>query len=238
VIEEIAPYTNVVFIRDWVDRSNELIVTAEEAGLPIVLCVQGKEVTEKAGQLRRVLTRRTDAILAVCWVFPYHAGFKSGDVVNVGRRIKQEHPGVQYWLASMDRAIDQPEPNHVPSIVDAVVVVEPLDYTPQAVTAKADEYLPAWHKLAAGRPIIWYWLSGVPGSKGGIVPTTAPGTFRACLDAARRHKLAGLAFDRYGDPKGQERVPIDSRPELVEEIRGIAGELGLDASSGAPPRAN
>ena len=96
------------------------------------------------------------------------------------------------------------------------------------VRTRADECLPGWAEKAAGRPLLWYWVSGTRGSQGGVVPTTSPGTFRACLDAARRHNLAGVIFDRYGQPSWQERVPIDSRPEMVAGIRRMAGELGFD----------
>ena len=54
------------------------------------------------------------------------------------------------------------------------------------------------------------------------------GTFRACVDVARKYRLAGVVFDRYGDINDRELAPIESRRELESEIRELARELGFD----------
>lgn len=229
VMSEIAPYTNVVFIRDWVDRSNDAIVAAEEAGLPIVLCMMGKEMNKGAKQLEKVLSRRDDSVLAVCWMRPYFFGFKPADVENAARRIKEAHPTVQFWLALADTPMGASEGFPLPRGVDVLVVLEMADHMPSSVAAKGDAVLPGWRQRSNGKPIVWCW-SLISKHPKGMVPATEPGTFRACLELARRHKLSGLVFERYGDPKGQDKVPLNRRPELVEEIRQIAGELGLDTA--------
>ena len=229
VIGEIARYTNVVLVRDWVDHSNEVIVAAQQAGLPMVLCLNNNEMAERGDKLEKVLSRRADAVLAVCWFNPYAAGHTRADVASFGRQLKRDHPQVQYWVAELAKPPGQIEVGSVPPVVDVLVIIGVARQQRQTWCAPhADECLPGWAEKAAGRPLLWYWVSGMRGSQGGVVPTTERGTFRACLDAARRHNLAGVIFDRYGQPPWQERVPIDSRPEMVAGIRRMAGELGLD----------
>lgn len=233
ILANIAPYTNVVFIRDWLDHSNEVIVAAQKAGLPMVLCLNNKEMTEGAAKLDTVLSRRADAVLAVCWFNPYAAGHSPSDVANAGRRLKQAHPQVQFWVAELAKPSGQTEVGFVPGVVDALVILGVADSSGEMVRTRADDCLPRWMEKAGGRPVLWFWLSGVRGSQGGVVSTTEPGTFRACLDAARRHQLAGVIFDRYGQPPWQERIPIDARPELVDEIRQLSREERAPGASSA-----
>jgi hypothetical protein len=155
-------------------------------------------------------------------------------VSGFGRRLKQNRPGVQYWIAVRDVPQGDSAHSPVPPEVDGVVVVEVLYASPEAVRAKADQVLPGWKQRAGERPLIWCWSSATRGEKG-LVSRVSPGTFRACLEMVRKHGLAGLIFDRYGDARDQPLEPIDKRPELVQEIRQLAGELGLDRQpQGAP----
>lgn len=231
VVAEIAPYTNVVFLRDWVDQRVGVLGAARQAGLPMVLCLQGKEPTEAAGKLRTILDFGSDPVLAVCWFNPSLGGYKTSDVGGFGRRLKSAHPKVQFWVAEIDRRSS--ELGSVPPVVDALVIMNIVDTTAEAVHAKADACLADWKAKAAGRPLIWYWLPGGPRQREGLVPATRLGTLRACLEVARRHQLAGLVFDRYGKVEGQERIPIETRPELVEELRQISRELGFEKGSTA-----
>jgi hypothetical protein len=194
--------------------------------MSIVLGVQGKEVQKLAPLLERVVSRHGKAIVAICWIEPYHAGYKPADVTNVGNRLKRGNPAIQYWVAAIDLSPDREGPEEMPPVIDVLVIHENLDDTPELVQAKADRILPSWQQKAAGRPIVWCWGSRTRHPKG-LVPTTAKGTFRACVDVARRYQLAGVIFDRWGDPKGQERMPINSRDFLAEELRELGGELGL-----------
>jgi hypothetical protein len=229
VMREIAPYTNIVFVWNWINQPNGVLFAAEEAKLPMVLCVNGKEMTERADRLKAVLQRHSEPVLAVCWLFPYANGFKHTDVINVGTRIKQEHPNVQFWVGQPDRMPAPPENDLIPTVVDGIVIIGLGDLTPERVKTKADEFRPGWLEKAWGRPIIWYWFASARGNKAGVVPRVEQGTFRAYLEVARRYKLAGLIFDCYGQPPGQDRVPLETRPELVEEIRQISHELGFDS---------
>jgi hypothetical protein len=236
VIPEIARYTNVVLVRDWVDHSNDVIVAAQQAGLPMVLCLNNNEMAERGDKLEKVLSRREDTVLAVCWFNPYSARHTAADVGSFGRQLKRDHPKVQYWVAELAKPRGQTEFGFIPPVVDALVIMGVAHSTPDQVHTTADECLPGWAEKAAGRPLLWHWVSGTRGSQGGVVPTTSRGTLRACLDVARRHNLAGVIFDRYGQPSWQERVPIDSRPEMVAGIRRMAAELGLDKDEpGAAP---
>lgn len=231
VIDEFAPYTNVVFVRDWVEHPSGVLMNARRAGLPMVLCLQGKEMVDGTERLKGVLQRGAEPILAICWLFPYMGDTKPSEVIRVGRRLKQEHPGVQYWIACADKAFDAFASDIVPRNVDALVVAGLADTTPKLVAAKAEECFPHWIEQARGRPIIWLWLSNSRFTKAGQAPATSPGTFRAYLEQARRYKLAGLVFDSYGKPEWQQRPALESRPELIDEIRQISRELGFDRAN-------
>lgn len=116
-----------------------------------------------------------------------------------------------------------------------IVVQEFADGTPEAVRARADAELPSWQKKSSGRPIVLYWASPARGSRG-IIADVELGTFRACVEMARKYRLAGVFFDRYGDVREKEHGPdtIDGREELVKEIRDLSGELGFDRNDVEP----
>jgi hypothetical protein len=230
-VPDFAPYTNMVLVRDWLDRGPAAIAAARDAGLPVVLNVSLKEPERLAKSLPPILDRFGDQILAVCWFAPYRSGYTPQNVAGFGRRLKQNHPKLQYWIAVGDVPRGDYAESPVPPEVDAIVVIETFDVSPEAVRAKADDVLPGWRQRAGERPLLLCWTSATRGAKG-LVPRVLPGTFRACAEMVHKHQLDGLLFDRYGDPKDQELEPIDSRPELVQEIRQLAAELGFQRKTG------
>ena len=65
------------------------------------------------------------------------------------------------------------------------------------------------------------------GPSPGLVPKCPPGTFRAWVEAAQKHRVVGVIFATYDDNSRDRAVGIRTRPELVDEIRQCSRELGL-----------
>ncbi|MBL8865311.1 MAG: SUMF1/EgtB/PvdO family nonheme iron enzyme, partial [Planctomycetia bacterium] len=155
------------------------------------------------------------------------------DVAALGTAIKKQFPGLTYCVSFADRPADPLTPSTIPPEVDLVVVNLYGDNTPDKVRAKTDLVLPDWIARANGRPMILRWAAWEVDM--GLVPRTDVGTFRACVDAAKKYKMAGVAFEPIDDdPRGFKG--IDSNPALAKEIEDLGGYLGTatPAPSGAP----
>jgi hypothetical protein len=222
VVDQIAPYANVLLFYGWLDSGPELLEKAHAAHLPMILMFTHDRLAEVERRLPPLVEQYHDAILGVCWDEPFAFGQTAEQVAAFGRALKEELPGLQYWIAVVEGGGHQKPP--VPDVVDTIVVNEFFDKTPESVRAKNDRCLPNWVSKANGRPVLLQW-SCWTAQPPGLASKCTPGTVRACFEVAAKYNLGGVLFYRYGS--GPNRLDgIETNPSLVDEIRKAATEFG------------
>jgi formylglycine-generating enzyme required for sulfatase activity len=231
VLGQISSYTNIVLVSDRLNRAEDLISAAKSAGLKVIFSFLSEKEPRRAieDRLRPVLGKHRDILAGVCWEEPYwDSNYPPSEVAAFGQWLKREFPGCQYWCSNVERPRGKPETLPVPDEVDVLIVNLYFSTTADKVRRKTDENLPDWLSKAHGRPVLLRWLDWED-SPPGSVPHCESGTMRACLEAAKRHGLAGLIFDHYGSeyPHKGGYVGIDSNSVLVQEIQDFARELGF-----------
>jgi alpha-L-fucosidase len=143
-------------------------------------------------------------------------------VAAFGAEVKRASPGSQFWICLLDTNFD------IPGNVDTVVL-DWLDCaTPQEVQRRGEKVLPGQLAKAAPRPVVINWDCW-EGKGSGLVPKCQPGTPREFGKIARKQRLAGLIFSSYASEKhlGRDFVGLQTRPELVTEIKDIARDGGV-----------
>lgn len=229
VLNQISSYTNVFFLKPGLNNAEEVIAAAKSTDRKVILafnCVK-KQRDGLEDRLRPLLRKHRDVIAAVCWEEPYWDDYSPNEVAAFGQWLKGEFPGCRYWCSFTERPGGKPQTLPVPHEVDVLVVNKYSDATADKVRGKADQNLPDWMNKARGRPVVLRWLDWER-SPPGLVPRCQPGTMRACLEAARKHGLAGLILDHYGSyPMTEGPVGIDTNRRMVAEIQDMARELGF-----------
>lgn len=69
------------------------------------------------------------------------------------------------------------------------------------------------------RKVMLVWSNFKPEDSSGRAPDCVPGVFRACTKLAADAKCAGVIFRAFDK--------LAERPELIEEIRQVSRELGI-----------
>jgi formylglycine-generating enzyme required for sulfatase activity len=231
-IPEVASYTNIVWDCNWVkneDARQQCQITIDAArkkGIKVVLSVGAKQNMDKFLEVGADFVKANrDVVFAICVQNPLYRMVKSEDVASFGARVKQALPGIQFWIMMVDEKYQQ---NYViPSMVDLLV----LDYigcaAPSDVLSKTGQSLPIWIKKFDNRPIILLWDHWQKDSRG-LVPSCQPATFRTLAEIVKSNNLAGLVFGSYGPSIFDKKMGVQTRPELVDEIKQIAREWGIE----------
>jgi|GEM_PF-2577748 len=231
VLPEIADHVNLVHDRSWQESGDALVRQARKRGLPLIPTFHRSEFPAIKERLFEFVRKNRDVVAGVCLASSDTAseGFTAEQVGEFGRELKQEFPGISFWMAciTMPAGIRNPMPE-VPPEVDVIEVTSYFDMSPQSLEATVNQHLPGWLQRAKGRPVVLRWVS----KPAGWTPASGPlkaaaGTFRKCAELAEKYKLSGLVFDQYG-PRGDNWSPgIDTQPAAVDEIRGIARQYGF-----------
>jgi hypothetical protein len=225
LVPEIAPYTNVVVDVSWLRLGHGVLEAASKARLRAVLVILAKERDGIEDRLFATIEKYRDTVRGIYWAGPLITGYGPSQISEFTNAVKRRFPGIEIWVSVQETGAESEGPR-VPPEVDGIVVVGGSDRTPEAVRAKTDDVLPKWREKAGNREILLNWHTH-GGPKGGLVPHYQPGTLRACVEAAKKHRLAGLLFTSYDDSKDRGTVGIHARPELVDEIKRCAEELGF-----------
>jgi formylglycine-generating enzyme required for sulfatase activity/serine/threonine protein kinase len=229
VVDEIAPYTNVVLDHSWVDKGSTLAEKARKAGLTVVLEFGRKSSEGIDERLFPFIEQHRDAVAGVAWGSPFYHHYTSEQVEQFGKTLKAKFPRLQYWICNVEKPRGKNETQPIPPSVDVVVVDGYFNASPDGVRRKMDDCLPGWLAKAQGRPVLYRWC-GWDWHAPGIVRKTTPGTMQACFEVAARHALSGVLFWKYGpgaDAPNAGMDGIDANPALVKEIREAAGKLGI-----------
>jgi predicted Ser/Thr protein kinase len=227
-VADIAKYTNIVHVPAYNAHAEEFLDAARRAGLTAILSFIGTRREGAEERLAPLIRKHRDVVAGVEWMNPYTDSYSPKDVAQFGHWLKGGFPGLAYWVSSQDKST---EPRSVPAEVDAIVVNEYEDADPGSVRRKADGCLPDWLSKAGRRPVLLRWVDWQP-KPPGLVPRCAPGTMRACVEAAERHRLAGVLFQSIGTPSDapSPMSGIETNEALLAEIRQLARELGFTAS--------
>jgi serine/threonine protein kinase/formylglycine-generating enzyme required for sulfatase activity/WD40 repeat protein len=230
----IATHTNILFTRPEPDCL-PLIDAARKAKRPLVFTFSGKLRDGIEATLFPLIEKNRDVVAGACWVNPYTNGYSPNDVADFGKAMKRQFPGLTYFAAFVEKPGGKHETQPVPDEVDVVQVMNYHDGTPETVRAKTDDCLPVWLGKAKGRPVVLVWTAWDRVADG-LVPKTQPGTFRACVEAAKKHKIAGVVFDHIGDSK--DIKGIESNPTLLKEVEALGAELGITGWLTGPKNPN
>lgn len=243
-IAEIAEYTNIVFDHGWPTYGDELIKAARMAELRVVLMFHDKAEKELFLKQGMVMARNNqDVVQAVCWSDPYGSGFQAGDLITFRRTLEERIPGMQlwatFWASFWADAPAKAKLFPVPPCVDVLLIELGGVNLPHQVRATASTAFPYWREKASGRPVLLYW-SGWLYRPQSLVHFTDPGTMYTCAQCAEEHGLAGVIFDDYGTETEDRRqrtnpdgwvVGLQTRPQLVAEIKRIAHDVGVGKPS-------
>jgi serine/threonine protein kinase/formylglycine-generating enzyme required for sulfatase activity len=228
-VDRAAPYANVLIDGGWNYDDTAILAAARKAGKPVVLEFKQNTPPDAAAQERffALVERNRDVVAGVSWAIPYYLKIAPDAVASFGRALKQKCPGIAYWVSFVEKPGGRFDPQPVPAEVDALQVVIYYDETPEMVRTKTDDVANHWLAKANGRPVLLRWTNATKADQPqGLVPRTQPGTFRAVLDAAKKHKFAGVVFNHFGDDKVAKG--IESNPALMKEFEEIGRELGKD----------
>jgi len=151
------------------------------------------------------------------------------DLADWCKKFKQAMPEAQLWLIPGRGDSETPIPNEVDMVVLSLDKVE----SPAQVQMFCEKELTAHLKRFEGPRTMVAWNDPVGQEPPGSVPTCKTGTFRAVAKMVQDHHLAGVLFATYGP--WLDFVGIQTRPELVAEIKEIAKEwrIGSDAAAGS-----
>jgi serine/threonine protein kinase/formylglycine-generating enzyme required for sulfatase activity len=230
---EVASYTN--FVWDWNSASSEdarpkfqhAIDTARKHGLKLVMSVFSKQDMDKFLEVGLDSAKANrDVVFAVGVDEPPSFGAKPEEIATFCAKVKQALPGIQFWMILVEN--NSQRTYAIPDGVDLLVLKYQGYSTPQAIQRRARESLPIWVKKFDGRPIVLAWDFGT-NKNPGLVPTCQPETFNALSEIVRSNHFAGLLWVSYGPAtwSNQTFIGIESRPELVSEIKEIAKQWGI-----------
>jgi alpha-L-fucosidase len=230
---EVAPYTN--FAWDWNWSLNEdarpqcqrTIDAARKQGLKVALSVSNKKQIDKFLEVGLDFVKANrDVVFAIGVDEPPSFGVKSDDIAEFCAKVKRALPGIQFWIILAEQ--NSHRSYAIPDNVDLLVIKFFGYNNPQDLQRKARESLPIWLKKFNGRPIVLEWDFWKKNSTG-FVPDCQPGTFTALADIVRSNHFAGLLFVSYGPWTSgkQNLIGIESRPELVSEVKSIAKDWGI-----------
>ena len=230
---EVASYTNIVWDCNWVKNEDarpqcqRTIDVARKLGLQVVLSVSKKRNMDKFLEVGLDFVKANrDVVFAICADEPPPYGIKSDEVTAFGVKVKQALPGIQFWIILVDNKNQQKYV--IPSQVDLLVLNYQDCTIPQDLQRRAQDSIPIWLKKFDGRPILLAWDSWKMNSMG-LVPNCQPETFRTFAEFVRSNHLAGVLFSRYGPSTlgNHELIGIQTRPELVSEVKSIAKQWGI-----------
>jgi len=215
VLSEVAPYTNLAIVRGWGKMGPEdaLFGEARRHGVKVVLGVPPKSIQEYSTHGLDLWKANRDVVIGGMLIHP-DASF---DLAAWGRKLKQAAADAQLWLIRGKSESDSPVPEEVDVLVPCLYGFD----SPTKVQEFSEKGLPEHLKRVEGRRTVLAWNSW-QSSHSGVVPECQAGTFRAVAHAVQENKLAGAFFVSYG--RFGNCIGIQSRPELVAEIKEIAGE--------------
>jgi hypothetical protein len=221
-VETIAQYTNFAGLSQihW-PQTASVLEEARRCGLKVILCVFKRECLQKEERIWQFLEEYPGTVFGVLWDAQ---GISRGGIDAFGRKLKKRFPEAQYWVFYHGF---YPEDASLGRDVDAVVM-ECTTTTVGELRREVAELLPKTRAYAKGRPIVVCW-NAWDDSPPGKVPRCRTGVFREYVNLALRERLHGVYFVSYGWPvrRGNRIHGISTRPELVQEIKDLAGELRI-----------
>ncbi len=251
-VREIAPYTNIVMDHGWSAYGDKLIQEARRRKIKVGMVFFGKwqrnEFEKRGLELAR---KNRDVVCTVCWSDPDFNGYVPSELSSFGEMLHRELPGIQYWCLF---GPEQGQPwryYEIPEEIDGILLDCGGIVSPEAIEGLADRAFPRWIERAKGRPVLMYWTCW-DWTAPGIVPKCSIGTFGRCAELVEKHGLAGMLMDNYGsDPVANVRVQprevlahpeliyesleglvgLQTRPELISEIKGVAKAWGISAET-------
>ncbi len=244
-LPEVAAYTNVVSDRCWREAGNyekEVRQTFEAARrnrLHIVMFVSQHPSIQKFMEVGcRLVQANQDVVAAVCVQVPSTLSPAPPEEIKaLSRMLKRDVPATKFWI---DVGFTVNDGSELPFLAEADgLVLSCLRWTsPASIRQHVKVGLEKWLSKAKGRPVLLAWHALGP-DRGGV-PTSDPGTFRAMAEIVEEYHLAGLLLNSYEDLSFRQLSAdgINTRPELVSEVREIASRWGIGPAAAAAPGAN
>jgi len=182
-------------------------------------------------------------VVAVMSGCPPYYRVSPAELAQFAATVKGGLRGIQFWVCLADDGPDALA-YALPDTLD-VLAIDCLDCGRISdVKSRFETVYPKWLAKANGRPLVLCWDNWQRNGQG-LVPTCEAGLFRSIGELAKTQGFAGVTFSTYG-PNTFENTTnqgIQTRPELVAEIREIAREWGIErnpspqAPAPAPPGA-
>lgn len=237
-VPEVADYTNFLLDGSWSKHGDRRILAARKAALKVLLSVSGRQDMERLNRDGfAIVKQNSDVVVAVVSVCPDYARIKPAELSAFAQNLKRDLPHVQYWLLLLDTAFGY----EIPAEVDVLGVDSLNCVTAEDAQLKSNTLYPKWAAKAKNRRVVLFW--DCDAATPGLVPKCAAGTLREFGRIVDQHQFQGLGFYCYdtGTSGGRKNVGLQTRPELVAEIKEIAsgwkiGNAGTAAPSKASPK--
>ncbi len=235
-VKEVSQHTNILIHRGWLNGDDGVIQAARSTKIPVVISFLRRDFEGIEAKLMPFVRQNRDVIAAVSFDAPYNAqgGASTAQIAELGRRLKSEFAGLQYWVSYTEMPAGMREPlPPVPDEVDVIQVAIFFSPNPTELQRKFDLHFAGWINRAKGRPVVLRWVSKptVAGNDADKPLRTENGTIRCCEDLVVGNKLAGVIFDQYGPHEDAWAPGIDTDPQAMTEIRQIARKYGFEVSS-------
>ena len=224
---EVASYTNLVWDNSW-NLSDDArmplestLKSARKHGMSVIIELLKKDRLDKFLEVGADIARAYPDVVVAISV----SDVTPQELSEFCVRAKQLLPGVKVLsLMSLDEA---PLTYPIPDELDGFVLG--CNYTTAEETSRRiKERFPLWSARAGKRPVLLAWSNSGTDN----IPQCQPGIYRSLAEFARNHHLAGFIAAFYGPFNIGARgfVPLNSRPELVQEMRDIGKEWGVGTS--------
>jgi formylglycine-generating enzyme required for sulfatase activity len=240
---EVASYTNLVWDYSWEladdprPQLESTLKSARKHRLSVIVSIGGKSRLDKFLEVGVDLVRAyPDVVVGVCATAPLYFGVTPQDYAAFCARAKKLLPEVKL-LTLMGGGVNDPYFTYpIPDEVDVFTLDCIGCTTAEEARRQIKELFPRWLAKAGKRPVLLAWDSWNPTS----VSQCQPGVFRTFAEFSRKNQLAGFIVSSYGTTNqgGQSYVPLNTRPELVQEMRDIGKEWGVGAGSTGSAKAD
>ena len=233
---EVASYTNLIWDYSWQladDPRSQLESTLELArkhGLSVILVIGGKSHLDKFLEVGVDQVRAyPDVVVGICVNFNVIFGIAPQDYSAFFAEAKKRLPRVKLLAFLVDDSSD-PLGYPIPDEADVLALECVGCTTTEEARRRIKELFPLWLAKAGKRPVLLAWCMWSPG--GSTVPQCQVGVYRTLADFAKNNRLAGLIIICYGTTNwgGQNWVSLDTRPDLVQEMRDIGKQWGITAN--------
>lgn len=222
---EVAPYTNVVWDNCWCLSDDARVPfeatlkSAQEHGLPVIVEIMGKDSFGKFLTTGMTIAGSyPNAVVGICVSYTETTPL---DWSNFCATAKKLLPRAKLLFLAGWNADPSTQP--VPDEIDVLVLG--IDCTTvEEARRQIKERFPLWSAKSGNRPILLAWTN----SGCNCVPQCQPGVYRTLAEFAKSNQLAGFIAAFYGTLHlgDNSLVPINTRPELVQEMRDIGKDWG------------